>query len=363
MGIEFSQNLAANTKRIVAKQRYEQFFLDERWIKKLKHGSRDAGNVTRWENSFQEGFPAFVINPKIGTCMIWSKMVLRQAASGDDVIYFLITPIRPVVTAATAPVAEMIGADVDASGPPSGLRKKADDEEEDEDAEEAESADEEDENMKGVDPAIAANFATGTGVSRQFPLPPGSSEAEMSSGGGGMSGGMGRRGGKSSRRRRPLRIVEGEFYEVPATLTLPNGNVVDYILPLQCIIMKIFTPDGSLDGVTLVQIKRQMGIEIMTLKKFVEVMKASPPEEDTINFSRAYAALYNTNPELVAKYQFSSQITVTPDARPYLLSATFNGAPMSVGAPIYHDYPVSHTFHPEWYSPEDSVHPLFKKDE
>ncbi|MDP1603275.1 MAG: hypothetical protein Q8M03_08420 [Legionella sp.] len=350
MGIEFSQNLAANTKRIVAKQRYEQLFLDERWIKKLKHNSRDAGNVTRWETSFQEGFPAFVINPKIGTCMIWSKMVLRQAASGDDVIYFLVTPIRPVVAVAPAPVAEMIGADVDASGPPSRRKKKADD---DEDEEEEKSEDEEDEDMKAFDPAIAGNYATGAGVSRQFPLSPGETGDAAATSSSGRGGRM-----RRSRRRRPLKIVEGEFYEVPATLTLPNGNVVNYIVALQVIIMKIFTPDGSLDGVTLVQIKRKVGIEIMTLKKFVEVMKASPPEEDTVSFSEAYAALYNTNPELVAKYQFSSQITVTPDARPYLLSATFNGSPMTIGAPIYHDYPASHTFHPEWYSPKELSHPF-----
>lgn len=120
-----------------------------------------------------------------------------------------------------------------------------------------------------------------------------------------------------------LNIQYDKFYKVPSTITMFDGVEVEYIIPLSFIISKIYNGDSSDASVVIVDVRSREKIERMTLEEFQKVMKAKPPKPVlTRGYKEAYMALYATNPAYVATHLLSSEVVVSKDAEPFMISTT-----------------------------------------
>lgn len=208
---------------------YSKILRDPKWVKQLSDNS-EAGDTSIWKYTFQNPQPAFIVNPKFGTCLIWSRETNIHPVTRERRLYYLVTFTRAVKSAHKKP--------------------------------------------KAVTPTIK---------------------------------------GKK-------RIRFDKFYKVPATITMPYGDEVEYIIPLQIIISKIYNCNSSDTDMILLDVRSREKIERMTLSEFQKIMNAKPPVENTENYRHAYYALYATNPAYVATHLLSTQVITSKDADMYLIS-------------------------------------------
>lgn len=120
-----------------------------------------------------------------------------------------------------------------------------------------------------------------------------------------------------------LKLRSDKFYKVPATITMYDGVEVEYIIPLSYIISKIYNGDSSDASVVIIDVRSREKIERMTLEEFQKVMKAKPPKPVlTRGYREAFMALYATSPGYVATHLLSSEVVVSKDAEPFMISTT-----------------------------------------
>jgi hypothetical protein len=93
-------------------------------------------------------------------------------------------------------------------------------------------------------------------------------------------------------------------------------------------------------------------------------MKAQPPTKDTRCYKEAFSALYATNPSYVATHLLSSEVVVSKEAEPFMISTTSRSAvedePVteSIGTlffmsqsevPHHGTRATLHLYHPSWH--------------
>lgn len=279
---EISSFFFADSRKAALKRVHREYVMREDFVRKLPHHGRDAGSGLEWGSMATEGIPAFIVNPKFGTCLIWARKTVTRESTGYPMIFYLVTLVRPVMAPKAAlcrPVAH-----------------QGDDDE-----------------------LESAPVASLIGEERRS------------------SGSDGRR--RKKNKKPPVPVVAGDYYEVPATVMLPSGMVVDYIVPLNFMILKVITPDVGGEGVILLEIKAREGIHVITMKEFNETMNAD--DEKSQGFREAYSAFHATDPLMVARLIPSAKRTVSDEAKMYMLSTNF----ASIGA-RYQDRPKRHLFHP-----------------
>jgi hypothetical protein len=149
-----------------------------------------------------------------------------------------------------------------------------------------------------------------------------------------------------------------KFYKVPATITMPDGTEVEYIIPLRFIIRRIYNGDSSDASTVILDVTSRQKTERMTLEEFRKVMKAKPHLPNTRAYQEAFFALYATSPAYVATHLLSSEVVVSKEAEPFMISTTShdlveNPVAASIGASFESSSSESledlHMFHPSWY--------------
>lgn len=232
MGNSFSGELGGldkSARLAIRRTTYSRILRDPKWVIQLKDNS-EAGDTSIWKYTFQNPQPAFIVNPRFGTCLIWSRETNIHPVTRERRLYYLITFVRAVKSTHKTP--------------------------------------------KSVAP--------------------------------------------NTKMKKSIRF--DKFYKVPATITMPYGDEVEYIIPLQFIISKIYHCNSSDADMIILDVRSREKIERMTLAEFQKIMNAKPPEEKTENFRHAYYALYATNPEYVATHILSTQVITSKDADMYLIS-------------------------------------------
>jgi len=286
------------------KSLYMNYVMSERFVHKLPHHGGHSGFSMEWGNFISEGQPAFVVNPKIGACLIWARKEMTLSDIGISKLFYLITPIRPTPDLKERAVMDK----------------------------------EERRRLKKHAKLAVVPDSHGPADSRFGPRPgvyPGQHEILT------LHGPFGKWVPVGIPNRKPLKIVAGDYYEVPANVLLPDGGAINYIVPLNCIILNIITPDSGGDGVVLVELKSSEGILTLTMKEFNDIMTADPEQPQTGDFMRAYSAFHMTNPTIVAKLLPTAKRTFSDGAKPYLLTTNFAAV-----AAKYESRPKAHLFHP-----------------
>src|SRR3989338_1979538 len=225
---EISSFFFADSRKAALKRVHREYVMREDFVRKLPHHGRDAGSGLEWGSMATEGIPAFIVNPKFGTCLIWARKTVTRESTGYPMIFYLVTLVRPVMAPKAAlcrpvahqgdddelelaPVASLIGEERRSSGSDGRRRKK---------------------NKKPPGPGGAGGDHEGEGKEEKLELAPVAS----------LIGEERRSPGSDGRRRKknkkpPVPVVAGDYYEGPATVMLPSGRVGDYIVPLNFMIL------------------------------------------------------------------------------------------------------------------------------
>ncbi len=183
-----------------------------------------------------------------------------------------------------------------------------------------------------------------------------------------------------TKKRKRLVLRPDKFYKVPATITMFDGVEVEYIIPLRFVISNIYNGDSSDASVVILDVRSREKIDRMTLEEFQKVMKAKPPQPNTRGYLEAFSALYATSPEYVALHLLSSEVVVSKDAEPFMISTTsrtfVEDEPAPLNEPIekigsffglfpsqeempriqyQEDTDLRRMFHPQWYRQDQDL--------
>jgi hypothetical protein len=256
------------TRSAIRKQQFTKVLRSDKWVRPLKSNT-EVGDGTLWKYAFQDPQPAFVVNPKFGMCLIWSRETLIHPTTRQRRQYYLVTFVRAV--------------------------KK-----------------------------------------------PGSKVVS-----------------KTNASSKKKVLSPEKFYKVPATITMGDGTEVEYVIPLRYIIRRIYNGDSSDASTVIIDVMSRERTDRMTLEEFRKVMKARPPQQNTRAYQEAFAALYATTPEYVATHLLSSEVVVSKEAEPFMISTTSHdtvedSVSQSIGGSLEahsssRSLETLHMFHPSWH--------------
>src|SRR3989338_4336280 len=92
---EISSFFFADSRKAALKRVHREYVMREDFVRKLPHHGRDAGSGLEWGSMATEGIPAFIVNPKFGTCLIWARKTVTRESTGSPMIFYLGARVGP----------------------------------------------------------------------------------------------------------------------------------------------------------------------------------------------------------------------------------------------------------------------------